>query len=113
VSYEGIAEEGYLNNPYRYARVLGAFVPEVYPGTHDSQALAVRIMKGFFLGHAQRGRIGACRLPLLPATTGELTGNTLLLAYQRYFANRCWARCDYRFYQQSAATFYSDNFATR
>ena len=50
VSYEGIAEEGYLNNPYRYARVLGAFVPEVYPGTHDSQALAVRIMKGFSSG---------------------------------------------------------------
>ena len=110
VSYEGIAEEGYLNNPYRYARVLGAFVPEVYPGTHDSQALAVRIMKGFSSDTRSVGESARADYRYYRDNWG-ISSNTLLLAYQRYFANRWLGEVHYRFYQQSAASFYSDNFA--
>jgi hypothetical protein len=111
VGYEGIAEEGYLNNPYRYARVLGAFVPEIYPGTHDSQALAVRFMKGFSSDTRSVGESARADYRYYRDNWG-ISSNTLLLAYQRYFANRWLGEVHYRFYQQSAASFYSDNFST-
>jgi hypothetical protein len=111
VSYEGIAEEGYLNNPYRYARVLGALVPERYPGTHDSQALAVRLIKGISsdtraVGESVRGEYRYYR------DNWGITSNTLAFAYQRYFGTSLLGEVHYRYYQQTAATFYSDNFST-
>jgi hypothetical protein len=111
VSYEGIAEEGYLNNPYRYARVLGALVPERYPNTHDSQALAVRLIKGNpsdarAVGESLRGDYRYYR------DNWGITSNTLGLAYQRYFGTSLLGEVHYRYYKQSAATFYSDNFTT-
>jgi hypothetical protein len=111
VSYEGIAEEGYLNNPYRYARVLGAFVPEVYPGTHDSQALAVRIIKGFSSGTRAVGESARGEYRYYRDNWG-ITSNTLALGYQRYFGTSLLGEVHYRFYQQSAASFYSDNFTS-
>ena len=111
LSYEGVAEEGYLNNPYRYARVLGAFVPERYPGTHDSQAFAVRVMKGFSsgaraVGESVRGEYRYYR------DNWGITSNTLALSYQRYFGSSWLGEVHYRFYQQTAASFYSDNFSS-
>jgi hypothetical protein len=111
VSYEGIAEEGYLNNPYRYARVLGAYVPEVYPGTHDSQALAVRVIKGFPSGTRSVGESARADYRYYRDNWG-VSSNTLSFAYQRYFNNNWLGEVHYRFYQQSAASFYSDNFTT-
>lgn len=111
ISYEDIAEEGYLNNPYRYARVLGVFVPERYPGTHDSQALAVRLMKGFSSGTRAVGESVRAEYRYYRDNWG-IRGNTLELAYQRYFAQSFLGEVHYRFYQQSAASFYSDNFST-
>jgi hypothetical protein len=111
VSYEGIAEEGYLNNPYRYARVQGVLVPERYPGSHDSQALAVRLIKGISsdsraVGESIRGEYRYYR------DNWGITSNTLAFAYQRYFGANLLGEVHYRYYKQSAATFYSDNFST-
>lgn len=111
VSYEDIAEEGYLKNPYRYAQYLGVFVPELYPGTHDSQALSVRVMKGFSsdkrsVGDSVRGEYRYY------SDNWGISSNTLSLAYQRYFDNNWLGEAHYRFYQQTAASFYSDNFTT-
>ena len=48
-SFETIAEEGYLNNPYRSVRYLDSgsasgysYQPEVYPDTRTSNAIAAR-----------------------------------------------------------------------
>jgi hypothetical protein len=50
ISYEAIADEGFLNNPYRSVRYVDAaspvgfiFEPEVYPGTRTSNAAAQRL----------------------------------------------------------------------
>ena len=45
LSYDGISEEGFLNNPYRSARVLGASVQERYPRTRTSNALGIQANK--------------------------------------------------------------------
>lgn len=111
VNFEGIAEDGYLSNPYRSVRILGASSPERYPGTRDSQAIAVRIVKGF----SSESR------PVMSSLRTEyryfqdnwgIHSHTLAFALQRYFGDRVVGEARYRYYQQSAASFYSDNFAT-
>ena len=111
VTYEGIAEDGYLNNPYRSVRVLTLPQPEKYPGTRDSQALALRLVKGFSgdsrpAGSSLRAEYRYFR------DNWDINSNTLGLAYQRYFGARWLGELHYRYYQQSAASFYSDNFPT-
>jgi len=111
LSYEGIAEDGYLRNPYRSVRILGAFSEEIYPGTRDSQALALRLVKGFSadsrpVGSSLRGEYRYFR------DNWGIRSNTLGLAYQRYLGAGWQGELHYRYYQQSAASFYSDNFTT-
>ena len=113
VSVETVADEGYLNNPYRSVRYLDPFSgngfsyqAELYPTTRNSDALAIR---------------GKYRLPYRAAVKGEY----------RYYADSWGVRADnveflythpleeqdewvlegkLRFYQQSGADFYSDLF---
>lgn len=111
VNYEGIAEEGYLKNPYRAARYLGATIPESYPGTRDSQAIAVRIIKGFSSdSHAAASSVRAEYRYF--RDNWDIHSDTLSLAYHRYFGDRVLGEVRYRYYQQNAASFYSDNFTT-
>jgi hypothetical protein len=37
-----VLETGFLNNPYRSARILGAQIPEIYPRARNSHAVALR-----------------------------------------------------------------------
>lgn len=111
IGYEGIAEEGYLNSPYRYVRILGAARPEVYPNTRDSQAIAFRLVQGFAsptlaLGSSLRAEYRYFR------DNWEVRSNSLSLAYQKYFGRRWLGELRYRYYQQSAASFYSDDFTS-
>ncbi len=109
ISFEDVAEDGYLANPYRSARLLGASIPEIYPGTRDSQAIAVRLVKGFDGGdRAVRSSLRAEYRYF--QDNWAIGSNTLGLAYQRYFGERWLGELRYRYYQQSAASFYSDNF---
>jgi hypothetical protein len=111
VNYEGIAEEGYLKNPYRAARYLGATIPESYPGTRDSQAVAVRMIKGF--SSDSRPAASSVRAEYRYFRDNwDIRSDTLTLAYQRYFGERVLGEVHYRYYQQNAASFYSDNFTT-
>lgn len=111
VNYEGIAEEGYLKNPYRAARLLGGTIPENYPGTHDSQAISVRAIKGF--SSDSRPASSSLRAEFRYFRDNwNINSDTLLLAYQRYFSDRVLGEVHYRYYTQNAASFYSDNFTT-
>jgi hypothetical protein len=112
VGYEGVAEEGYLNNPYRSVRVLGATREERYPGTRDSQAVALRAIKGF--GSGSRPVISSLRAEYRYFRDNwGVRSSTLGVALQRYFfGERVLGEARYRYYRQSAASFYSDDFPT-
>lgn len=111
LEYEGIVEEGYLNSPYRAARVLGLLVPEVYPGTRNSYAIALRAVKGI---SGDEGELGAS-LHLGYRyfwDTWDINAHTLEVGYQKRLGARWVLESRYRYYQQQAASFYSDNFST-
>jgi hypothetical protein len=110
-NFEDVAEVGYLNSPYRAARVQGVFIPERYPRTRDSQAYSLRLVKGF--GGAERPVQSAARIGLTYfRDTWDIQARTWELGYQRYAGNRWILDGHGRYYQQSAASFYSDNFTT-
>jgi len=111
IGYEAVAEDGFLNNPYRSARLLGASLPEVYPRTRDSRALALRANLGF--GGVNRPLSSALRAEYRYFhDTWDIGAHTLSLALQRYFGEHWIGELRYRYYQQTAATFYSDNFTS-
>jgi hypothetical protein len=109
LEYEAVVEDGYLNSPYRAARLRGLLVPEVYPGTRDSYAVALRAIKGFA---GEGGRLGSS-LQLGYRyfwDTWDVRAHTVEVGYQRRFGSRWVLEPRYRYYRQSAASFYSDNF---
>lgn len=111
LDFEDVAEEGYLNNPYRSARILGAYTPERYPGTRDSQAVAIRAIKGF--AGETRPVSSTVRLEYRYFRDNwDIRADTVEAGYQRYFGDRWTLEGRYRYYRQSAASFYSDNFTT-
>ncbi len=111
LNYEGITDEGYLNNPYRSVRYadqssdLGySYQPEVYPRTKTSSAFAMR---------------GRYFLPYRAALSGEVRYYTDTWDVDAYnievgYTHPLWERwvieLRYRYYDQSAAEFYSDLF---
>lgn len=110
--YETVSEDGYLSNPYRSVRVLGASQFEVYPRTRDSRALAVRGVMGF--GNGLRPLTHSVRAEYRYFNdTWDIDAHTASLALQRYFGERWIGELRYRYYQQTAASFYNDNFPDR
>jgi hypothetical protein len=105
VDYEAITENGFLNNPYRSARILGAQVPEQYPRTRTSQAVSVGAMKS--LGDRKSAVSASYRFF---DDTWDITAHTLEAGYSRYVGSRWIVDLKYRYYTQNAASFYSDNF---
>lgn len=110
LEYEGILEYGYLSSPYRAARLQGLLVPEIYPRTRDSYAVALRAVKGF----GDDGRLGSSlRLGYRNFwDTWGIRAHTVEAGYQFRVGARWTFEPRYRYYQQSAAVFYSDNFVT-
>lgn len=110
-SYEVVADEGYLNNPYRQVRYVDAGDPrgyatqrEVYPSTRASNAAAIR---------------AKYHLPYRAALSGEyrlytddwgIDAHTVELGYVHPFGAKWLVDVRYRYYTQSAADFYSDLF---
>lgn len=111
VSFEDVAEDGYLNNPYRYALVTGVYFPERYPGARESQAVALRAVQGFSTASRPLGLSARVDYRYY-RDTWDVRANTLGFTLQRYFGDRWIGEARYRYYQQNAASFYSDNFAT-
>jgi hypothetical protein len=110
-AYETITDEGFLNNPYRSVRYLDpdspagfAFQPEVYPRTRTSNAAS--LSASYFL-------------PYRAAVSGEyrfftdtwgIDANTVRVGYTHPLGARWVLEGGYRWYDQSAADFYSDLF---
>ena len=105
LSYEGFSEEGYLNNPYRSARVLGASVQEIYPRTRTSNAIAIQVNK--FWG--DRSFVTRARYRYYTDTWG-IGANNVELIFSRRLNEKTEVELGGRFYTQTAANFYSDNF---
>lgn len=112
LNYEGISDEGFLNNPYRQVRFEDStaargfsFEAERYPGTRTSSATALR---------------GLYYLPYRAAIKAEgrfytdswgIDAYNAELAYTHPLEEGVTLDVRYRFYNQSAADFYSDLFS--
>jgi hypothetical protein len=110
LDYETVADEGYLNNPYRQVRFVDpgsatgySYQDEVYPATRDSSAVALRAR--YFL-------------PYRAAISGSyryfddswgIGASTVEIGYT-HPRNRFTYDVGYRYYTQTAADFYSDLF---
>jgi hypothetical protein len=107
-SWETIAEEGFLNNPYRQVRYVDAvplgysYEPERYPHTRTGNALALR---------------ARYYLPYRAALQGDyrwyndtwgIDANTLEIAYTQPIGDRLMFDVHFRYYMQGGADFYSD-----
>lgn len=110
-SYEAIAEEGFLNNPYRQVRFVDPadargydYEFERYPRTRTGNAFALR---------------GRWYLPYRAALQGdyrfytdtwEILSHTAEISYTHPLNERLTFDVHYRYYTQDAAEFYSDLF---
>ncbi len=104
LDYEAVADEGYLQNPYRSARVLGAAVPEAYPRTRTSNAVAVSALRYF-----EGGWSGRLEYRYFTDTWG-ITAHTFGVGWSRYVRENWILDARYRYYTQGAADFYADDF---
>jgi hypothetical protein len=111
MSFEGIADEGYLQNPYRAARFVDptdtvrgfSFEPEAYPHTRNATAISFR---------------ARYYLPYRAAVHGDyrfFSDSWAIRAHTAEFGYiHPWKRWtfegSYRFYTQNSADFYSDLF---
>lgn len=109
IAFEDIADNGYLSNPYRTALVGGASVNENYPRTRDSQAIAVRYLYGFSRDNQPVDHSLRLEYRYFQDTWG-IQAHTFGIAWQRQFSPKWLGEFHYRYYQQEAASFYSDNF---
>ena len=111
LNYEVITDEGFLNNPYRSVRYLDdtsargfSYQPELYPQTRTSNSVALN---------------ARYYLPFRASVHGEyryytdtwgIDANTVSLGYTHPWGKRWIFEAGYRWYDQSAADFYSDLF---
>ena len=102
-NFEAIADDGYLQSPYRVARVFGAAVPERDPRTRSSRALKLRAVGD--LGHHDAMH---AEYRYFWDTWG-IKAHTAELGYSRYFGDAILADSFVRYYTQQHAIFYSDN----
>ena len=113
LNYEAITDEGYLNNPYRSYRYLSdpldpdagyQFAQEVYPETRTSDAASLRLL--YYL--PWRAALGASYRYF--SDDWGVDAHTAQFSYTHTFHDRWIFDASYRYYQQSAADFYSDLF---
>ena len=111
LNYEAITDEGFLNNPYRSVRYLDetsargfSFQPELYPHTRTSNAVAINAR--YFLPHRAAVH-GEYRYF---TDTWGIGANTASIGYTHPWGKRWIFEVGYRWYDQSAADFYSDLF---
>jgi hypothetical protein len=106
LNVEAISDAGYLGSPYRAARVFGAFVPEVDPSTRTSRAASLR-------GVGAIGDGGAVRADFRYFwDTWGIRARTLEVGYGQRVGSRWLIDASARYYSQSHAIFYSDDFAS-
>ena len=111
VTYEAIADEGFLNNPYRSVRYVDGASPvgfsyqsEVYPGTRTSNAAALRLR--YYLPHRASIYGGYHYF----SDTWGIGASTFNIGYVHPFGNDWLFDINWRSYSQNNADFYSDLF---
>lgn len=110
-NYEGISDEGFLNNPYRQVRFFDPADPnnfrleaEVYPRTRTSDAFALGAM--FYLPYRAAVKLKARYF----TDDWGIDANTFELGYKHPLKDRWVLESHYRYYDQTAADFFSDIF---
>ncbi len=110
IDYESVADEGFLNNPYRRVRYADgssatgySYQDEVYPRTRDSNAVALRLR--YFLPYRAAVSAGYRYYD----DSWGIGASTYEVGYTHPW--RRWTfDVGYRYYTQEAADFYSDLF---
>jgi hypothetical protein len=104
LAYEAIADDGYLQNPYRFARVNSGYTQEIYPGTRTGDAVSLKFVKSW--SPRWSTRIDARYYQ----DSWKIHAINVGIGGSEY-VYRDWILDEsYRFYSQKAASFYSDNF---
>ncbi len=111
-NYEGVTDEGFLNNPYRQVRYLDpgaargfSYEAELYPRTRTSSAQAVRAM--YFLPYRAALKLEYRNY----SDTWGISASNAEVAYTHPLEDvGLTVELKYRFYDQTAADFYSDLF---
>src|SRR5262245_26225027 len=112
INYEGITDEGYLNNPYRSVRYLDpsslkgySYEAEVYPRTKTSNATSLRFM--YYLPYRASVRLEGRYY----SDTWDVTAYNGEIGYTHPREDLgLTLDLHYRYYSQTAADFYSDLF---
>lgn len=111
LTYQGVTDEGFLNNPYRQVRFLDpaaargySYQAEVYPRTKTSSATALRGM--YYLPYRASVKLEG---RIYSDSWGVDAWNTEV-AYVHPLGDHLTLEAKYRYYDQTAADFYSDLF---
>ena len=104
LSYELTANDGYLQNPYRTVRIIGAGAPEVDPTTRNGHAFAQRFVKSWSPRWSTRFDYRYYW------DSWKVRGWNAGIGASYSFPNNWLVDASYRYYTQSAASFYSDDF---
>jgi hypothetical protein len=106
LNVESVSDDGYLQSPYRVARVFGAAVPERDPSTRTSHAALLRVVGDIGSRSAVRAQYRYFW------DTWNITAHTGEVGYTRHVGDRWLVDAYVRYYRQGHALFYSDNFTT-
>jgi len=106
LNYNLITDQGFLNNPYRQVRFADGSSDqyEKYPNTHTSHAIALQ--SKYYLPY--RAALGIDYRFF--HDTWDINANTFKLGYTQPTSNGLIYNLHYRWYKQSAASFYQDLF---
>ena len=104
-SYEGVDEDGYLNNPYRSALLLGATLPERYPRTRTSNAFGINTNK-----YWKNGKFVSRLNYRFYEDDWAVEANNIEFALAKKFGENLELEAGVRYYTQDGAFFYNDNF---
>jgi hypothetical protein len=113
ISVENVADQGYLNNPYRSVRYLDqssggySYQPELYPHTHNSDAVGLRAI--YHLPYRAALRADYRKF----SDSWGIEASNYELRYTHPFREQWLFEIKYRAYEQTGADFYSDLFPYR
>jgi len=114
LNFEAVADEGYLNNPYRTVRYVDNNQPagvgyqsEVYPNTRNS--FASKISASYYLPY----RAAIFLHYRYFSDSWEIDASDVELSYRQPIAESFEIEFKVRYYQQTQASFYSDLFEYR
>lgn len=111
LNVESVADEGYLNNPYRTVRYIDTSVPagvgyqsEIYPNTRNS--FSTKLSASYYLPYRAALFLHYRHF----SDSWKIDANDIELSYRHPFGKTVELEIKVRYYQQSQASFYSDLF---